>query len=158
MHVHWSEREHEELDVLVEEDPGAIAMFKHYGMWNLFQFPFMRAQPRLLSHLIYYCHPDEEGFMLEGQSLNPMAEENYFLTYLSRRGKPVNLRTSPLGPYNIEDYIGMHCEFGTDQVGSQVLIHKITSLNIRIVLFMIGWITGFATLHQASHADMHCVV
>jgi hypothetical protein len=28
MYVHWKEREHEELDVLVEEDPGAISMLK----------------------------------------------------------------------------------------------------------------------------------
>jgi hypothetical protein len=72
MYVHWREREHEELDVLVEEDPGAISMLKQCGMWKFFQCPFMRAQPRLLNHLIEYWHPDAEAFMLEGQSLTPM--------------------------------------------------------------------------------------
>jgi hypothetical protein len=75
MYVHWWEREHEELDVLVEEDLGAISMLKQCGMWKFFQCPFMRAQPRLLNHLIEYWHPDAEAFMLEGQSLTPMTED-----------------------------------------------------------------------------------
>jgi hypothetical protein len=36
MYAHWREMELEELYVLVEEDPGAIAMLKKCGMWNLF--------------------------------------------------------------------------------------------------------------------------
>jgi hypothetical protein len=147
MYVHWREREHEELDVLVEEDPGAISMLKQCGMWKFFQCPFMRAQPRLLNHLIEYWHPDAEAFMLEGQSLTPTMEDIYFLTDLSRRGEPVNLRTFPPGPYNIEDYIGMYCEAGTEKVGSQVPIHKITSLNLQIVLYMIGQDHG---IHNTS--------
>jgi hypothetical protein len=34
--VHWQEREHEELDVLVEDGPWAIAMLKPCGMWKVF--------------------------------------------------------------------------------------------------------------------------
>jgi hypothetical protein len=100
----------------------------------------------------------ERTFMLEGQSLTPTTEDIYFLTDLSRRGEPVNLRTFPPGPYNIEDYIEMYYEAGTEKVGSQVPIHKITSLHLHIVLFMIGRITGSATLHQASRAQMHYAV
>jgi hypothetical protein len=122
--------EHEELDVLVEEDPVVVAMLKQCGLWKFFQCPFMRAQPRLLNALVEYWHPDAEAFMLEGQSLTPTTEDIYFLTDLSRRGEPVNLRTFPPGPYNIEDYIVMHCEAGTEKVGSQVPIHKITSLSL----------------------------
>jgi hypothetical protein len=97
MYVHWREREHEELDILVEEDPMAIASLKQCGLWKFFQCPFMRAQPRLLNALVEYWHPDAEAFMLEGQSLTPTTEDIYFLTDLSRRGEPVNLRTFPLG-------------------------------------------------------------
>jgi hypothetical protein len=75
--------------------------------------------------------------MLEGQSLTPTMEDIYFLTDLSRRGEPVNLRNFPPGPYNIEDYIAMHCEAGTEKVGSQVPIHKITSLSLQVILLMI---------------------
>jgi hypothetical protein len=81
-----------------------------------------------------------------------MPEDIYFLTDLSRRGESINPRTFPPGSYNIEDYIEMYCEDGTEKVGSQVPIHKITNLHLHIVLFMIGQITGSATLHQASRA------
>jgi hypothetical protein len=116
---------------LVEEDPVAIAALKQCGLWKFFQCPFMRAQPRLLNALVEYWHPDAEAFMLEGQSLTPTMEDIYFLTGLSRRGEPVNLRTFPPGPFNIEDYIRMYCEAGTEKVGSQVPIHKITNLSLR---------------------------
>jgi hypothetical protein len=58
MYVQWHEREHEEVDQLVEEDPEAVATLKQCGMWKFFQCPFMRAQPRLLNHLIEYWNPD----------------------------------------------------------------------------------------------------
>jgi hypothetical protein len=90
---------------------------------------------------IEYWNPYVEAFMLEGQSLTLTMEDIYFLTALSRRGEPVNLRTFPPRPHNIEYYIGMYCEASTKKVGFQVLIHKITSLNIWIVLYMIGCIT-----------------
>jgi len=107
MYVHWREREHEGLYVLVEEDLGATAMLKQCSMWELFQCPFMREKPRVLNHLIEYWHPDAEAFMLEGQSLTLTTEDIYFFTDLSRRGESVNLRTFPPGPHKIEDYISM---------------------------------------------------
>jgi hypothetical protein len=76
--------------------------------------------------------------MLEGQSLTLMTKDIYFLIRLSKRGEPVKLRTFPRGPYNIEEYIGMYYEAGIEKVGSQVVIHNITSLSLQIVLFMIG--------------------
>jgi hypothetical protein len=104
----------------------------------------MRAQPRLLNALVDYWHPDAEAFMIEGQSLTPTTEDIYFLTGLSRRGEPVNLCTFPPGPFNIVDYIGMHCEVGTEKVGSQVPINKITNLSLKVILLLIGRITGSA--------------
>jgi hypothetical protein len=110
-----------------------------------------------MNHLIEYWNLDAEAFMLEVQSLTLMMEDIYFLTGLSRRGELVNLRTFPPEIQNIEDYIGMYCEVGTEKVGSHVPIHNITSLNIQIVLYMIGRIMGSKKLHQASHAQRHCV-
>jgi hypothetical protein len=131
-------------------------MLKQCGMWKFFQCPFIRAQPRLLNHLIEYWHSDAEVFMLEGQSLTLINEDIYILTDLSKRGEPMNLRNFPPIPHNIEDYIGMYCEAGTEKVGSHVKIHKITSLNLRMVIYMIGKITGSTTLHEASRSHMHC--
>jgi hypothetical protein len=56
--------------------------------------------------------------MLEGKSLVPTTEDIYFLTSLSRRGKPVNFWTFPAGPSKILELITEHCEAGTDRVGS----------------------------------------
>jgi hypothetical protein len=87
-----------------------------------------------------------------------MTEDIYFLTSLSRRGEPVNLRTFPPGPFNIQDYIRMHCEADTEKVGYQVPIKKITNLSLKVILLLIGRIIGSAALHQASQAHMHCVI
>jgi len=47
-----------------------------------------------------------------------MIEDIYFLTSLTRRGEPVNLRTFPPRKHNIKDYIGIYCEAGIEKVGS----------------------------------------
>ena len=96
--------------------------------------------------------------MIEGKSLTPTTEYIYFLTILSRRGDPVNLRTFPPEPHNIEELIGLHCEVGTGKVGSQVLINKIINLLLKVIVLLIGWTIGSAALHQASQAHMHCAV
>jgi hypothetical protein len=66
MCVHWREREHEDIDFLVSEDPSAVVVLSQSGLLKFFQCPFMRAQPRLLNALIYYWHPNTEEFRLEG--------------------------------------------------------------------------------------------
>jgi hypothetical protein len=128
------------------------------GLLKFYQCPFMHAQPRLLNALIDYWHPDVETFMLEGQSLTLMIEDIYFLTSLSRRGEPVNFCTFPPGPHNIAELIGLHCEVGTDKVGTEVSINKISNLSLKVIVLLIGWITGSAALHQASWVHMHCAV
>ena len=128
------------------------------GILKFYQCPFMQAQPRLLNALIDYWHPDAEAFILEGQSLTLTTEEMYFLTGLSRRGEPVNLRAFPPRPHNIVELIGMYCEAETDKVGSQVSIHKIINLSLKVIVLLIGRTTRFVPLHQASRAHMHCAV
>jgi hypothetical protein len=98
----------------------------------------MTAQHRLLNTPVDYWHPDAEMFMIEGKSLTPMTQEIYFLIGLSCRGEPVNLRTFPPQPFNIEDYIRMHCEADNEKVGSQVPTNKITKLSLKVILLIIG--------------------
>jgi hypothetical protein len=54
MYVHWREREHEEIDILVEENNTTITALKQCGLWKFFQCPILRAQPRLLNTLVDY--------------------------------------------------------------------------------------------------------
>jgi hypothetical protein len=58
--------EHEDIDILVEEDPIVVATLKQCGLWKFFRCPLMRAQTRLLNALVGYWHLDAEVFMLEG--------------------------------------------------------------------------------------------
>jgi hypothetical protein len=66
MCVHWREREHEDIDFLVSEDPSAVVVLSQSGLLKFFQCLFMRAQPRLLNALIYYWHPNTKEFRLVG--------------------------------------------------------------------------------------------
>jgi hypothetical protein len=54
MYVHWREREHEEINILVDEDHAAIATLKQCRLWKFYLCLFMRAQPRLLNALVDY--------------------------------------------------------------------------------------------------------
>jgi hypothetical protein len=152
MYVHWREREHEEVSELVGEDPNDVATLMQCGLLKFFLCPFMRAQPRLLNALVDYWHPDAEAFMLEGHSLVPMTEDIYFLTGLSRRGEPINFQTFPSGPHNIVELIGLYFLADTDHSSSQVPISKITDLSLQAIVFLIGRITIYVALHQASCA------
>ena len=156
--MQWREQEHEDISVLVGEDPNAMATLMQCVFLKFFLCPFMRAQPRLLNALVEYWHPDAEDFMLEGQSLVPMTKDIYFLIGLSRRGELVNFRTFPLGPHNIAELIGLYCEAGIDRSSSQVPIRNITNLSLQAIVLLIGRITGSAALHLASRAQMNCAV
>jgi hypothetical protein len=158
MYVHWREREHREIDILVEEDPASIAALRQFGLWKFYQCLLMRAQPRLLNALMDYWQPDVQVFMIQGKSLNPKTEDIYFLSILLRRGEPINLHTFPLGPFNIAEYIKMHCEVDTEKIGSHVPINKITNLSLKVILMLIGWITRSAVVNQASWKHMYCAM
>jgi hypothetical protein len=96
--------------------------------------------------------------MLEEHLLTPTIEDIYFLTGLLRRGETINFRTFPLGPYNIAELIGLHCESGTNNMGTQVPINKILDLSLKVIFLLIGRITGSAALDQASRAHMNFAV
>jgi hypothetical protein len=113
MYMCWREREHEEMDLMVKEEPTTVAILKQVGLWKFFRCPFIRAQPRLLNNLVEYYNHVSEAFMLEGQSLIVTTEDIYFLNSLSRRGEKVNLTTFPSRPYHIAHYVDMYCEVGT---------------------------------------------
>ena len=44
------------------------------------------------------------------------------------------------------------------EVGSQVPIHKITRISLKVIVLLIGWITRSVALHHDSLAYMYCVV
>ena len=52
--LEWREREHEEVDVAVERDPGAQMALKICCLYNFWALKGMRAQVRLLQILVNY--------------------------------------------------------------------------------------------------------
>jgi len=113
MVLEWREREHEEVDVVVERDPGVLMALIRCGLYKFWTLKGMRAQVRLLQMLVNHWDPDTEAFNLYGKPLRIEVEDIYFLIRLSRRGEVVNLKAKGAGSgMNIEEYIATHCIAG----------------------------------------------
>jgi hypothetical protein len=62
----WREREHEEVDVVVDRDLGAQMALKRCGLYKFWALKGMRAQVRLLEMLVGYWNPKSKSFNLDG--------------------------------------------------------------------------------------------
>jgi hypothetical protein len=143
MVLEWREREHEEVDVVVDRDLGAQMALKRCGLYKFWALKGMRAQVRLLEMLVGYWDPESESFNLDGKPLRIEVEDIYFLTGLSCRGEVVNLKSWGAGRgMKIEEYIDAHCVAGTPKVGSQLPIRAINNLSLKIVVLVLTRITG----------------
>jgi hypothetical protein len=89
--------EHEEVDVVVERDPGAQMALKICGLYNFWALKGMGSQVILLQFLMDYWDPDSESFNLDGKPLRIKFEDIYFLAGLSRKGEVVKLKVGDLG-------------------------------------------------------------
>jgi hypothetical protein len=155
MVLEWREREHEEVDVVVERDLRAQMTLKRCGLYKFWALKRMRAQVRFLQLLVDYWDPYSESFNLDGQPLRIEVEDIYILTGLLRRGEVVNLKAQGAGSgMKIEEYIDAHCITGTEKVRSQLPIRAINNLSLNIVVFVLTQITGLTSLHQASRSLM----
>ena len=67
MVLEWREREHEEVYVVVERDPGGQMALKICGLYNFLALKGMRDRVRLLQLLVAYWDPDSESFNLDGK-------------------------------------------------------------------------------------------
>jgi hypothetical protein len=109
--------------------------------------------------LVNFWDPDTEAFNIDGKPLRIEVEDIYFITGLSRRGEVVNLKAwGDGGGMNIEDYISTHCVAGTEKVGSQLPIRVIENLSLKIIVLVLTWIMGLASLHQESRPLMFYTV
>jgi hypothetical protein len=97
MVLEWREKEHEEVDVVVDRDLVAQAALKRCGLYKFWTLKGMRAQVRLLEMLVGYWDPDSERFILDGQPLRIEVEDIYLLTGLSHRGEVVDLKSCGVG-------------------------------------------------------------
>jgi hypothetical protein len=155
MVLEWREREHEEVDVVMDQDPVAQAALKICGLYKFWALKGMRAQERLLEMLVGYWDPESERFILDGQPLRFKVEDIYFLTRLSHRGEVVDLKSCRAGNgMNFKEYIEAHCVARTPIMGSQIPIQAIGNLRLNIIVLILTRIIGSALLHQASRPLM----
>jgi hypothetical protein len=93
MVLEWREREHEEVDVVVERDLGAQKTLIIFVLYKCLALKGMRDQVRLLQMLVNYWDPDTETLNLDGKPLRIEVEDIHFLIGFSCRGEVVNLKS-----------------------------------------------------------------
>ena len=92
MVIEWKERQHEREELNTLRDAASVAMLRDCGLLKFCRTSSMRAQLPLLHRIIEWWDPDEGTFHEGDQALTIERYDIYFLTGLSRRGQPVNLR------------------------------------------------------------------
>jgi hypothetical protein len=84
--LEWHEREHEEEDYFIGNDPGMVMALRQCGLLKFFKIQGMRAQLRLLEYLVHMWDVNEQAFHVGAHTLTIDIEDIYFLTGLSHRG------------------------------------------------------------------------
>jgi hypothetical protein len=104
MVLEWRERDHEEVDVVVERDVGAQQDLNIFGLYKFLALKGMRSQVRLLQILVNVWDPEIEAFNVDGKPLRIEVDDIYFITGLYHRGEVVNIKSrGARGGMNIED-------------------------------------------------------
>ena len=126
MLLEWREREHGDVEEVVQGDLMAQKTLRACGLYKFWCLGSLRAKPRLIQLLLDYCDPKSETFQIDGMSLSIEFKDIYFIIGLSRRGEMVNLRSHGLGGgLTIDEYIVVYCFTDTEKVGSQILTNSI---------------------------------
>jgi hypothetical protein len=60
--LEWHERENEEEDYFVENDPGMVMALQQCGLLKFFKIQHMRAQLRLLEYLVHMWDVNKQAF------------------------------------------------------------------------------------------------
>jgi len=142
MVLEWREREHEEVDAVMERDLGAQMDLKRCGIYKFLDPKGMRAQVILLQFLVDYWDPNSDSFNLDVQPLRIEVKDIYLLKGLSRRCEVVNLKyQGSWSSMKIKEYIATHFIAGIEKVGIQIPIRAINNISLNIVVLIFTWIT-----------------
>jgi hypothetical protein len=108
--LEWREREHEDDDFIVGNDPGTVNALRQCGLLKFFKIQGMRAQLRLLEYLVHMWDVDQQVFHVGVHMLSLDIEDIYFLTGLSRRGSHVTLTGGRGGGLPMSEYVHRYCD------------------------------------------------
>jgi hypothetical protein len=149
MVLEWREREHEDENNSTENNPATIAALRNCGLLKYFRIPGMRAQVRLLEHLVQMWDPYQQAFHMGMHTLTIDIEDIYFLTGLSRRGSYVSLTGSRRGGRKMNEYCRYYCVPEAERREGKVAIWGVTDITLRTILLTIAQMAGSASPHMA---------
>jgi hypothetical protein len=149
MVLEWREREHEEDNTAIKNHPQTIVALRNCGLLKYFRIPGMRAQVRLLEHLVRMWDPDQQVFNVGAHTLTIDVEDIYFLTGLSRRGSHVSLTGNRRGGMKMTEYCRTYCVPDAERQKGKVAIWGVTDITLRTILFTIARMAGSAAPHMA---------
>jgi hypothetical protein len=149
MVLEWREREHEDENNAAENHPATIVALRDCGLLKFFRIPGMRAQIRLLEHIVHMWDPDQQVFHVGMHTLTIDIEDIYFLTGLSRRGSHVTLTGSRRGGRKMSEYVREHCEPEAERREGKVAIWGVRDITLRTILWTIARMAGSASPHMA---------
>ena len=124
MVLEWREREHKDMDQEALQDAPTLQALQQCGLLKFYCTFGMRANVRLLENLISYSDHDLGSFDIQGEILEVIVEDMYFITGLSCRGMPMNIKGIGRGgdPMSIQDYIDTYCPPGMQKKGTCIPI------------------------------------
>ena len=82
MVLEWREREHGDVEEVVQGDLMAQQALRACGLYKFWCLGSLRAKLRLLQLLVDYWDPESETFQIDGMSLNIEVEDIYLITGL----------------------------------------------------------------------------
>jgi hypothetical protein len=149
MVLEWREREHEEDNAAAENNPQTLAALRDCGLLKYFRIPGMRAQVRLLEHLVRMWDPDQQCFNVGAHTLTIDIEDIYFLTGLSRRGSYASLSGNRRGSLKMSEYCRLYCVPEAETRDGKVAIWGVRDLTLRTIILTIARMAGSAAPHLA---------
>jgi hypothetical protein len=149
MVLEWREREHEDDNDTAKNHPQTIATLRDCGLLKYFRIPGMRAQVRLLEHLVRMWDPDQQVLNVGSHTLMIDIEDIYFLTGLSRRGSYVSLTGNRRGGMKMSEYCREYCVPEAERQRGKVAIWGVTDITLRTILFTIAQMEGSDAPHMA---------
>ena len=130
MVLEWREWEHKEDNTNAENHPPTITALRDCGLLKYFRIPGMRAQVRLLEHLVRMWDLDQQVFNVCAHALTIDIEDIYFLTGLSRRGSYVSLTGNCRGGMKMSEYYREYCVPEAERQKGKVAIWGVTDITL----------------------------
>jgi hypothetical protein len=147
--LEWREREHEEDDSIVGNDPGIVTALQDCGLLKFFKISGMRAQLRLLEYLVHMWDVDQQLFHVGVHTLTLDIKDIYFLTGLSWRGYHATLTEGRGSGLLMSEYCRQYCVLKSERNKGKVSIWGVQDLTLQTILFTIARMAGSAALHMA---------